>query len=470
MLGGRFSLISQIGKGGGGTLYLARDKQLTTLWAVKEIPVSRKNEALILQKLQHPAIPRMVDYCEEKGACFLVMEYIQGQSLDTLLKEGKTLRGKQLKSLVTTIASILAYLHSQHPPIIYGDLKPANIMAADNGTLYLVDLGSAIVWNGRDPAKVEGTKGYAAPEQYRGHIYPQSDFYALGKTILALSGGRPGLPLRIICHKCLQKRPERRYQRAEEILTTLSLLQKAKNLLPFLVLLPLLLLPRLPAFHAPASPPYQKVLEASPSPAPSKAPVRPPAISPTYAPSPTPSPAPTPTFTPSPTPTPTPSPTPAPSPSPTPTQGPTSTPTPLPIQDQLTNLLKENVWEAAAGSSEEDTLTLSPEALKALLKSLKALRRQTKDSEEKIELTLRMAGLQELCGRPAAAQKTLEKAIESYPKQERLYSALGTLLLREGKQMESKTLFTQYLSSQRSEDKEHLPSREERIWELSLTS
>ena len=70
----RYFIIEQLGKGGQGNLYLARDLELGTLWAVKELPIERKKEAKLLKLLSHPSLPKMTDYIERDGNCYLVME------------------------------------------------------------------------------------------------------------------------------------------------------------------------------------------------------------------------------------------------------------------------------------------------------------------------------------------------------------------------------------------------------------
>lgn len=177
-------------QGGGGNLYLARDMDLGTVWAVKEISLSQKKEAKLLRLLEHPSLPVMVDYIEKDQSCYLVMEYIKGKSLEDLKGEGKIFSIKEITEIGAALADVLEYLHTRKPPICYGDLKPSNAMLGDNGMLYLVDLGSAVKGY-KDRIQIcSGTKGYAAPEQYEGKTTIQSDVFALGKTLKALCGKR----------------------------------------------------------------------------------------------------------------------------------------------------------------------------------------------------------------------------------------------------------------------------------------
>ena len=184
----RYCIVEQIGHGGGGSLYLAKDMELGICRAVKEIPIAKKKEARLMQHLEYPAIPKIIDYVETGEYCYLIMEYIKGQSLGELLRSGKRFSLREILALGKEIARVLEYLHSRKPPVCYGDLKPDNLMFSETGHLYLIDLGSAMFDHGKRKQICEGTKGYAAPEQYQGYLRPGSDIYALGKTLEKLCG------------------------------------------------------------------------------------------------------------------------------------------------------------------------------------------------------------------------------------------------------------------------------------------
>lgn len=179
----RYCIVEQIGHGGGGSLYLAKDMELGICRAVKEIPIAKKKEARLMQHLEYPAIPKIIDCVETGEYCYLIMEYIKGQSLGELLRSGKRFSLREILALGKEIARVLEYLHSRKPPVCYGDLKPDNLMFSETGHLYLIDLGSAMFDHGKRKQICEGTKGYAAPEQYQGYLRPGSDIYALGKTL-----------------------------------------------------------------------------------------------------------------------------------------------------------------------------------------------------------------------------------------------------------------------------------------------
>ncbi len=184
----RYCIVEQIGHGGGGSLYLAKDMELGICRAVKEIPIAKKKEVILMQHLEYPAIPKIIDYVETEEDCYLIMEYIKGQSLGELLRSGKQFSLRETLALGKEITRVLEYLHSRKPPVCYGDLKPDNLMLSETGHLYLIDLGSAMFDHGKRKQICEGTKGYASPEQYQGYLRPGSDIYALGKTLEKLCG------------------------------------------------------------------------------------------------------------------------------------------------------------------------------------------------------------------------------------------------------------------------------------------
>lgn len=229
---GRYCILEQIGSGGEGSLYLARDLELGSVWAVKELPVSEKREAKLMRLLAHPALPRMVDYAEREDCCYLVMEYIRGKSLRRYLAEGCQFSYEQLLSFGRTIADVLNYLHHQNPPVCYGDLKADNLMLSEQGQLYLVDLGSAAVPYAGHARRVKGTRGYAAPEQYEGILHITSDVYALGKTLWELAGKKrlwyfgehPEFFWFLL--RCCRRQEKRRYSDMGQVKTAIRKMQK----------------------------------------------------------------------------------------------------------------------------------------------------------------------------------------------------------------------------------------------------
>lgn len=219
---GRYCIINQIGKGGEGALYLAKDLELGIYRAVKELPLAKKREAKLLRLLDHPFLPGMIDYAERGEYCYLVMEYIQGKSLGEYLKNGRQFTPEEILRIGNRVLQILIYLHARKPAVYYGDLKPDNLMMNEEGEVYLVDFGSAVLGYERQGFDCTGTIGYAAPEQYQGKISFSSDIYALGKTLENLCGKKklryfilyPGLGLFI--RKCCCGREDKRWRTAKE--------------------------------------------------------------------------------------------------------------------------------------------------------------------------------------------------------------------------------------------------------------
>ena len=231
----RYCVLEEIGSGGEGCLYLARDMELGCYRAVKEIPSDRKKEAKLLRLLEHPSMPQMIDYVENGDYCYLVMEYIRGKSLGQLQREGHVFSSEEILEYTVVITGILEYLHGQKPPVYYGDLKPDNLMLSDSGKLYLVDFGSAVFGYSKLQKNCMGTKGFAAPEQYEGKMDATSDIYALGKNIRVLAGKNwyrilwqiPGLFL--VVKKCTRRQEKNRYQSMEEVRKALVNLRKRKG-------------------------------------------------------------------------------------------------------------------------------------------------------------------------------------------------------------------------------------------------
>lgn len=204
----RYKITRRIGGGGMGSVYMAEDQNLANRpVAVKEMiemfadESSRlkaiedfKREAELLAKLDHPSIPTIYQYFfdTDRGRYYLVMKYIDGGDLAA---RQRSLGGRVDELTVTKWAidtcDVLDYIHSQSPPIIYRDLKPANLMI-DNRTnrVMLVDFGIArFVAPSQKGVTAIGTMGYAPPELFAGNVEPQSDIYSLGATIFHLLTG-----------------------------------------------------------------------------------------------------------------------------------------------------------------------------------------------------------------------------------------------------------------------------------------
>ena len=263
VIDGKYEIQTMIGVGGMSKVYLAMDRHLNKLWAVKEISKnavvnkevvaqSAIDEANMIKKLDHVALPRIVDILEDRDVIYVIMDYIEGTSLMDELDQ----RGAQPQDTVIywakQLCEVLDYLHTQNPPIIYRDLKPGNIMMKPDGNLKLIDFGIAREYkpgNARDTVAL-GTRGYAAPEQISNRVQTdaRTDIYALGVTLhQLLTGEDPTLserplfefpPIReinpslsggleYVIQKCTMLNPEERYQSCAELLYALNHYEEA---------------------------------------------------------------------------------------------------------------------------------------------------------------------------------------------------------------------------------------------------
>jgi serine/threonine-protein kinase len=209
VLNGRYEIVRRIGGGGMGAVYLAKDRNLGDApRAVKEMVESHldpaqhekaigdfKRESLLLTSLEHPSIPTIYDYFYDDSLSrfYLVMKYISGGDLSSRLRTA--ISGRLDEKTVTDwgmqIADVLDYLHSRPKPIIYRDLKPANLMIDGNtGRVMMIDFGIAR-WVSQQEKGVTavGTMGYAPPELFSGRVQPASDVYSLGATMFHLLTG-----------------------------------------------------------------------------------------------------------------------------------------------------------------------------------------------------------------------------------------------------------------------------------------
>jgi serine/threonine protein kinase len=203
----RYHLLRQVGKGGFGAVYQAQDAQLgNRLVAVKEMSQrgltpeelreateNFQREALLLASLHHPNLPHIYEQFEEAGRWYLVMEFIEGETLETRLSRAPAgLPIDETLQIGLQLSKALSYLHSRTPPIIFRDLKPANIMLTPEGQVYLIDFGIARLFKPGQTKDTEafGSAGYAAPEQYgKAQTTAQSDIYGLGATLYHLLSG-----------------------------------------------------------------------------------------------------------------------------------------------------------------------------------------------------------------------------------------------------------------------------------------
>jgi predicted Ser/Thr protein kinase len=207
ILENRYRIDGLLARGGMGAIYRAFDTNLNTPVAIKEnsFPTPErvaqfKQEALILARLRHPALPRVIHHFTVQGRQYLVMDFIEGENLWEIVErqqQQQPLPEGQALDYLIQVCEAVNYLHQQTPPIIHRDIKPQNIKITPHGQAVLVDFGIAkqiIDENSATHAGAQGiTPGFSPPEQYthRGTT-PASDIYSLGATLYAvLTGQRP---------------------------------------------------------------------------------------------------------------------------------------------------------------------------------------------------------------------------------------------------------------------------------------
>jgi len=248
----RYRIENVLGEGAHGTVYSASDLTIEgTVWALKEIresalpPADRSEvvahfyrEAGILRALNHTGIPKIVDLFSSDSCHYMLMEHVEGETLNDLMKSGLP----DVQSVVgwaLRLCQILTALHESKPhPVIFRDLKPSNIMITRRGRLLLIDFGIA---RHLDPEKngdtvALGTPGYAPPEQYgNARTDCRSDIYSLGATMYELLTGADmasfnfcfppvaelnpsvGPALEGIIMRCLERLPEKRFESARDL-------------------------------------------------------------------------------------------------------------------------------------------------------------------------------------------------------------------------------------------------------------
>jgi hypothetical protein len=206
-LHGRYVILATVGQGGMAAVYRALDVKNNAQVAVKEMsqdgltPAEEAEavaafsaEADMLRRLRHSNLPRVYERFSEGARHYLVMEFVDGQTLEQRQQAagGRALPEAEVMDWARQLCSVLTYLHGQNPPIIFRDLKPANVMVTPQGRVKLIDFGIARVFN---PARVKdtqvlGTPGFAPPEQYgKAQTDPRADVYALGVTLYQMLTG-----------------------------------------------------------------------------------------------------------------------------------------------------------------------------------------------------------------------------------------------------------------------------------------
>ncbi len=194
----RYEINKVLGLGGMSTVYAARDLRFATTFkpcAVKEMAdttatlsdrqqllASFEREANLLASLSHPAIPKVFDYFANGKQVYLVLEFVRGNDLETVLNQAtQQLPEATVVDWAVQVLDVLHYLHNHKPtPIVFRDLKPSNVMLSDADRVVLIDFGIAKAFQSGRKGTMIGTEGYCPPEQYRGLAELRGDLYSLG--------------------------------------------------------------------------------------------------------------------------------------------------------------------------------------------------------------------------------------------------------------------------------------------------
>jgi serine/threonine protein kinase len=204
----RYRILAEVGKGGFAIVYKAQDTQFgNQLVAIKEIRLSGlrphevitateayNREMLLLSDLRHANLPRIYDHFADAECWYLIMDFIEGKTLEQYLDEmGETCFPiEEVLNIAIQLCTVLDYLHTRQPRIIFRDLKPTNIMLTRDGQLFLIDFGIARRFK---PGQAKdtipfGSPGYAPPEQYgKAQTTPSADIYSLGAILHQLLSG-----------------------------------------------------------------------------------------------------------------------------------------------------------------------------------------------------------------------------------------------------------------------------------------
>lgn len=256
LVDGKYRILSEIGHGGMSVVYMAINEKANKTWAVKEVRKDGKMDFNIvrqglmaeietLKKLKHPNLPSIVDVIEDEDSFIIVMDYIEGRSLDKIIEENGAQPESYVVEWAKQLCDVFGYLHSRTPAIIYRDLKPANIMLKPDGNIMVIDFGTAKNYE-IDLGETTGigTIGYAAPEQYigsgLGRTDARTDIYCLGITMYhlltnvdpcknlisdkSIRAVNPALShgLDAIIQKCTEYQPDDRYQTCAELMYDLE--------------------------------------------------------------------------------------------------------------------------------------------------------------------------------------------------------------------------------------------------------
>jgi serine/threonine protein kinase len=200
---GRYVVVALLGEGAQGATYEATQAETGRTVAIKRFDVRgahrwkdvelAEREARVLATLDHPLVPRYIEHFEEGGALYLVMEKVEGETLEAIRRRQGSLSEVEVRRFLASADRALTYLHGRGSPVVHRDVKPSNVVRRPDGSYVFVDFGAVSERLFRQGSStIVGTMGYMAPEQLQGRALAASDVYAVGATALAaLTGAEP---------------------------------------------------------------------------------------------------------------------------------------------------------------------------------------------------------------------------------------------------------------------------------------
>jgi len=260
---GRFEIVSKLGGGGQGSVYLAKDhstdnmtaeKKLVALKefvlpdyaghaAVKKVLLDVEREAQLLSRLDHDGIVKMQDTFTQDWRAYFVMEHLNGESLRSLVERSGALPEQAVKIFALQMCDILSYLHRREPPVVHRDFTPENLILCQRNVIKLIDFNVALQTEINSGKTVVGKRSFIPPEQFRGQPSAQSDIYALGGTLHFLLTGPEPLPLKQshpsthnptvsdgfnqVVERCTALNLAERFQNAQEVRQAFETLQQS---------------------------------------------------------------------------------------------------------------------------------------------------------------------------------------------------------------------------------------------------
>lgn len=256
IIDGKYKIIRKLGQGCYCQVFLALNEKTNKSWAMKVIHKDSQQydtfiknlatEISLLNSLNHPGIPAIIDIIDTSKYLLIVMDYIEGISLDCVIENNGAQSEDVVLQWAIQLAETLAYLHAQKPAIIHNDLQPRNIMLKSDGKIMLIDFGvSQKIESDLNDTVHLGTSFYTAPEIFgTGKVDQRTDIYAVGVTLYSIvTGSDPSKPpymiypirkvnsklskgFEYIISKCMEPNPEDRYQSANELLSDLQNIDK----------------------------------------------------------------------------------------------------------------------------------------------------------------------------------------------------------------------------------------------------